>query len=212
MAAGSEVSLPPALIQQAYEQVQQEQTAAEHKKAQKKKHYKIGGVIAAASILFTALWTGNTYNTLSSGQTTVESKWAQVENQMQRRADLIPQLTHIAQNHADRESAVIQSLSSARERFLTATTVEEQQAADSTMKRAIADFQTFATNTEAVQSSELFINLQYEIAGTENRIATERMRYNQAIEGYNRSVASFPTTIIAKPMGFETRPFFQATP
>lgn len=203
MAAGSEVSLPPELIQQAYEQIQQEQAAEGQRQEQRKKQLKIGGAIAAAFILITALWTASIYNSLNASKTTVEGKWAQVENQMQRRADLIPQITQVAQSFAAQEKNIMTSLSAARESFLTATTTEEQSDANEKMKSAISQFQTFAANSQQLQSSELFINLQYEIAGTENRIATERMRYNQAVEAYNQSVQSFPTTVIAGLMGFE---------
>ncbi|MEO1395015.1 MAG: LemA family protein [Cyanobacteria bacterium J06634_5] len=207
MAAGSEVSLPPELIQQAYEQIQQEQIAEVQQRAQQQKQLKIGGAIAAATLLLGGLWVGGVHNSLSSQQTTVESKWAQVENQMQRRADLIPQLTQVAQAYADRESDVMRSLSNAREGFLTANTVTEQQAADEAMKRAISDFQIFAASSNELQSSELFINLQYEIAGTENRIATERMRYNEAVASYNQSVQRFPNGLVAGALGFEAQSF-----
>lgn len=206
MAAGSEVSLPPELIQQAYEQIQQEQVAEQQRQERQKQQLKIGGAIAAASLLITALWTGSVYNSLNASKTTVEGKWAQVENQMQRRADLIPQITQVAQSYATREESVMTSLNTARDSFLTATTAEEQSAANEDMKSAIAQFQSFAANNQQLQSSELFINLQYEIAGTENRIATERMRYNQAVEAYNQSAQSFPTTAIAGLMGFEPYP------
>lgn len=207
MAAGSEVSLPPELIQQAYEQIQQEKRAEVQQRAQQKKQLKMGGAIAAATLLLGGLWVGGVYNSLSRQQTTVESKWAQVENQMQRRAALIPQLTQIAQAYADRESDVMRSLSNAREGFLSANTVAEQQAADEAMKRAISDFQIFAASSSQLQSSELFINLQYEIAGAENRIATERMRYNEAVASYNQSVQGFPTAVVAGALGFETQSF-----
>ena len=75
------------------------------------------------------------------------------------------------------------------------------------MKGAIAQFQTFAANNQQLQSNQLFVNLQYEIAGTENRIATERMRYNEAIADYNRSVKGFPTVAVSGALGFEPQPF-----
>ncbi|MEL6816033.1 MAG: LemA family protein [Cyanobacteria bacterium J06598_3] len=206
MAAGSEVSLPPELIQQAYAELQQEQVAEAQQKAQQKRQLKIGGAIAVAALFITALWAGSVHNSLNASKTTVEGKWAQVENQMQRRADLIPQITQVAQSYVTREESVMASLNDARDAFLSATTAEEQSAANEEMKRAIAQFQSFAANSQQLQSSELFINLQYEIAGTENRIATERMRYNQAVEAHNRSAQSFPTAAVAGFLGFEPYP------
>ena len=205
--AGLEVQIPPELMQQAYQQLQQDQESAELRKAQVQRNLKLGGAIALAFSLVTALWMGNVYNSLSMSETVVEGKWAQVENQMQRRADLIPQLTQVAESYASREENVIASLSAARASFLAATTVAERSAADEEMKRAIAQFQTFAANNQQLQSNQLFVNLQYEIAGTENRISTERMRYNQAVEAYNQSAQGFPREIAASILGFEQQPF-----
>lgn len=93
----------------------------------------------------------------------------------------------------------------------------QQQAANGVMQdamvsdrpAAIANFQTIATRNPSLQSSELFINLQYEIAGTENRIATERMRYNQAVQAYNQSLQAFSTVLVAKNMDFKPHSYFQ---
>ncbi len=205
-AAGSEVEIPPELMQQALEELKAEQTAVALANQRKKRTLKIGGFAAVGLAIATALWTGSVYNSLNAARSTVDGKWAQVENQMQRRADLIPQITQVAQGYAGHEKAVIESLGSARETFLSAQTIAERQAADEAVKSAIAQFQTFAASTQTLQSSELFINLQYEIAGTENRIATERMRYNQAVEAYNRSVRGFPTVLVAGPLGFDPQP------
>ncbi len=206
-AAGSEVQIPPELMQQAYEQLQQEQADIVLKKAQVQRNLKLGGALAIALSLVTALWIGRVYNSLSVAETVVEGKWAQVENQMQRRADLIPQLTQVTESFVSREENIIDALSAARADFLTATTVAERSAANEEMKGAIAQFQTFAASNQQLQSSQLFINLQYEIAGTENRIATERMRYNQAVGAYNQSVKEFPRAIAASILGFEQQPF-----
>jgi len=203
MAAGSEVSIPPEVMQQAYEELQAEQHQKIVATGERKKAVKTGAAIAAACTFLAALWAGSVYNTLNAAQGTVDGKWAQVENQMQRRADLIPQLTNIAESYADREAAVIVSLNDSRQAFLSAGTVAERSAADEEMKDAIANFQTYAAGNTQLQSSELFVNLQYEIAGTENRLATERMRYNQSIEEYNRSVKSFPTVVFAGFFGFK---------
>ncbi|MEM9151767.1 MAG: LemA family protein [Cyanobacteria bacterium P01_F01_bin.3] len=206
MAAGSEVFIPPEMIQQAYAELQQEQHQREIAASQRRKIIQVGSAIALGCTLLAALWTGITYNSLNAAQGVVEGKWAQVENQMQRRADLIPQLTNVAESYADQEAAIIEALNEAREGFLSAETVAGRSAANEDMESAITTIQTFAASNQQLQLSELFVNLQYEIAGTENRIATERMRYNQAIEEYNRSVKSFPTVIVANLLGFEPQP------
>jgi LemA protein len=212
MAAGAEAQIPPELIRQAYAEIQQQQQqvalqqqAAKLQWQRAKQRSLIAGSVFA---LLSLAWLGLTYNNLNGERAVVAGKWAQVENQMQRRADLIPQLVTIAESFADREERVLQKkLTQAREGFLTAQSVAEQQAADEVMKGAISQFQSFAANSEQLQSSELFINLQYEIAGTENRIATERMRYNQAVQGYNESLTSFPAVLVARPLGFNAGEF-----
>jgi len=207
MAAGSEVALPPELIQQAYQQLQNEKRAAADRKVQRQQQLKIGGAVAAVFSVLCGLYTVGAYNKLSAAETEIAGKWAQVENQMQRRADLIPQLTQIANAYADREGQMMMSLESARASFLNAETVAERSAADEEVKSAIAQFQTFAASNQQLQSNQLFVNLQYEIAGTENRIATERMRYNQSVEQYNQTVKRFPTALIAGTLGFESQVF-----
>ena len=187
--------------------LQQEERDEALRAVRRQKQLKVGGAIAATFAVLSCFWIGSVYNSLSTAETVVEGKWAQVENQMQRRADLIPQLAQVAESYADREGEMIKSLSQARESFLLAETVTERSAADEEMRGAIAQFQTFAANNQQLQSNQLFVNLQYEIAGTENRIATERMRYNQAVEAYNRSAEGFPTVLVAGPLGFEPQPF-----
>lgn len=211
MDAGAEAQIPPELIRQAYAEIQQQQQQValeqQETKLQWQRARKRSLISGSVFAMLSLAWLGLTYNNLNGERAVVAGKWAQVENQMQRRADLIPQLVNIAESFADREERVLQNLTQAREAFLTASTVAEQQAADEGMKGAIAQFQSFAANSEPLQSSELFINLQYEIAGTENRIATERMRYNQAVQGYNESLTSFPAVLVAGPLGFDAGEF-----
>ncbi|NEP17457.1 MAG: LemA family protein [Leptolyngbya sp. SIO4C1] len=211
VAAGAEVQIPPALVRQAYAQIQQAQRRAAQQKRQRQKRLKRGSAIAVALSVMGALWVGSVYNGLTAAKTSADSQWAQVENQLQRRADLIPQLVQIAESYAEREERVIQNLSTARDTFLSATTIAEQRAANVQMQAAIAEFQAFAASREPLRSSELLINLQYETAGTENRIAAERRRYNQAVASYNQAVQTFPNSLIARLLGFQPRSFFEST-
>lgn len=114
MGAGSEAQIPPELIQQAYQQLQQEQAEAKQRQATRRQQLKLGGAIATTVTLLGTLWFGGTYNHLNAAKSTVEGKWAQVENQLQRRADLIPQLTQIAQSYTSTEKEMIQELTRAR--------------------------------------------------------------------------------------------------
>ena len=157
------------------------------------------------------IWLGWINNSLNNAAITVDAKWAQVENQMQRRANLIPNLTNITVSYTEQNPDVILSLTQARQAYLQAISPEDKVAADTSMSQAIKQFIASATKNSQLQSKQLFINLQYEIAGTENRIATERRRYHQAVKNYNQSLHNFPTVLIAPHLGFQPKSFFQET-
>ncbi|MBE9125066.1 MULTISPECIES: LemA family protein [unclassified Coleofasciculus] len=204
MQAGSEAQIPAEFIQQAIQDIQTRQ-----KRQQKQR--KILATVGASILAVSTIWSIWTYNSLSSSASTVEAQWAQVENQLQRRADLIPNLVKVTQAYADHEKEIVSLLVKSREAYLQAQTPTEKATAVVQVNEAISRFQNYATNNPQLQSSQLFVNLQYEITGTENRIAVERMRYNQAVQGYNQQIQQFPNSVLAKVIGFEKKPFFQAT-
>lgn len=140
----------------------------------------------------------------------MEARWAQVENQLQRRADLIPNLVSVARSQAAAEQQVIEQLERSRQAYLQATGMEEQQAAMVDVEAAIREFQEAIAGNPELQTSQAFQNLSYEIAGTENRIAVERMRYNQAVQAYNGQLTRFPQSLIANLVSLEEKPYFQA--
>ncbi len=209
--AGAEVQIPPEAIKQAVKEIQDKEQQQQLKQIQRQRKIKQGLIIASITAVLFTVWLGGTHNYLNNAATTVDAKWAQVENQMQRRADLIPNLTNIAQTYANHEKDVILSLTQARQQYLQANSAKEKLAANSSMLQAIDKFIATATANPKLQSNELFINVQYEIAGTENRIATERMRYNKAVSRYNQSLNSFPNVLAAKILGFKSKSFFQAS-
>jgi LemA protein len=135
-----------------------------------------------------ALGTIGTYNDLTYSRSRSLAAWAQVENQLQRRADLIPSLVRVTQAYAQHEKDIIFLLNQSRQAYLQANTQIEKLQALALVDRAINNFQNYAATDPNLQSSQLFINLQYEIAGTENRIAVERMRYNQTANVYNQQL------------------------
>ncbi|MGR3275161.1 LemA family protein [Acaryochloris marina NIES-2412] len=114
MDAGSEANIPPELIQKAYQQLQEEQAEAKQLQVKRRQQLGVGVAIATAVTLLGTLWFGGTYNHLNASKSTVEGKWAQVENQLQRRADIIPQLTQVAQSYAGTEKEIIKELTRAR--------------------------------------------------------------------------------------------------
>lgn len=172
---------------------------------------KRGLIIITTTIVVFIPRLGWANNSLNNAAITVDAKWAQVENQMQRRANLIPNLTNITVSNTEQNSDVMLPLNQARQAYLQAIYPEDKVAADTSMSQAIQQFIASATTDSQLQSNQLFIDLQYEITGTENRIATERRRYNQAVKNYNESLNNFPTILIARHLGFKSKPFLYAT-
>ena len=209
--AGSEVSIPAEFIQRAIREIEAQrlQNLDHYEQVQKRRQrlLKVGvGILAAI-----AMWSIWTYNTLSGAAANVEATWAQVENQLQRRADLIPNLVNVAQAYAQHEQALVTLLIQSHENYQKADTPTEKAAAIADVDQAIEYFQDYALAHPQLQSSQLFINLQYELAGAENRLAVERMRYNQAVHGYSQTIQAFPNSLLAKILGFEPQSFLQAT-
>jgi LemA protein len=179
-------------------------------------------LFAVAAISLTASGCG--YNTLTSKRENVKGKWANVEAQIQRRADLINNLVEAAKMAGIQEQEVFGSIAAARSRLLSATAAAPQgEGGDKTpeQKQAVIDASNSFGGTigrllvlqEAypqLKSNEAFLKLQDEIAGTENRIATARNDYNGGVQDYNTDRARFPTVITAKLFGFKEEPYFKA--
>lgn len=168
--------------------------------------------------------TGCGYNTLTTKQQNVKAKWANVEAQLQRRADLIPNLFEAAKAAGFQEQQVFGEISAARSRLLNATSAQPQgENGDKSpeQKQAIIDANnsfggtlgrllSLTENYPNLRSSESFQKFQDSLEGTENRIATARKDYNDAVQDYDTTRARFPTVISAKLFGFKEEPFFKA--
>ncbi len=164
------------------------------------------------------------YNTLQSKQQNVRAKWAGVENQLQRRADLIPNLVAAAQSAGVQEQEVFGQIAEARSRLLNATSAqpqgeggdkspEQKQAiieANNSFGGTIGRLLSLQENYPVLQSNQNFLKLQDELTGTENRLATSRNDYTAAAQDYNTTRGSFPTVISAKLYGFKEEPYFKA--
>src|SRR3982075_1945808 len=164
-------------------------------------------VLAAALPL-----TGWSYNTFVSQEQEIKAEWAQVENQLQRRNDLIPNLVETTKGFANHEEAVYKDIADARSRLLAAKSPEETIAAANQQTSALGRLLAVVENYPQLKSNEQFNRLMDELAGTENRIAVERMRYNEAIQAYNTSRRQFPGNLTAKLFGFKEYPLFEAPP
>jgi LemA protein len=160
------------------------------------------------------------YNTLTTKQQNVKGKWANVETVIQRRADLIPNLFEAAKAAGVQEQTVFGQIADARAKLSGATSAAPQgQSGDKSpeQKQAVLDANSnlsrllvIVENYPQLRSSESFQKFQDELAGTENRIATARKDYNDAVQDYNTTRAKFPTVISAKLFGFKEEPFFKA--
>src|SRR5262250_2468311 len=156
--------------------------------------------------------TGCSYNRFVGQEEAIKAQWAQVENQLQRRNDLIPNLVQTVKGYAEHEEGVYKDIADARSRLLAAKSPEETISAANQQTSAIGRLLAVVENYPQLKANEQFNRLMDELAGTENRIATERMRYNQRVQEYNTSRRQFPGNITAKMFGFKDYPFFEAPP
>jgi LemA protein len=154
--------------------------------------------------------TGCSYNKFVMKDQAVKAQWAQVENQLQRRNDLIPNLVETTKGFAQQEKDVFQSVADARAKMAGATTTGEKIAAANAESSALARLLLVVENYPQLKSDQTFLRLQDELAGTENRLAAERGRYNDRARDYNTARESFPSNLTAGIFGFKEHPYFEA--
>lgn len=151
-------------------------------------------------------------NTLVTKNEAVKSAWSQVDVVLQRRADLIPNLVETVKGYAQQEQTVFGDVAKARSALLSAGTPQDKIAANQQLDGALGRLLAIVENYPQLKSNENFLRLQDELAGTENRIAVERKRYNDTLQDYNTYVQQFPNNIFAKWAGFKPNPaYFAAT-
>src|SRR5437016_6206771 len=153
--------------------------------------------------------TGCSYNRFVGQEEAIKAQWAQVENQLQRRNDLIPNLVETVKGYAQHEESVYKDIADARTQLLNAKSPEESIAAANRQSSALGRLLAVVENYPQLKANEQFNRLMDELAGTENRIAVERMRYNEKVQEYNTSRRQFPANMTAKLFGFKEYPFFQ---
>lgn len=166
----------------------------------------VAGMFGVMAVIFTV----STYNGLVGSEETVRAKWAQVENQMQRRLDLIPNLVETVKGFSGQEKDILLGLADARTRYLGAATLSGKVSAMNACSRQLAAVVTVAENHPRLQSDATFRALMDELTGTENRLAVERMRFNEAVAEFNSKVRRFPSNLIAGLTGFERLESFEA--
>jgi LemA protein len=170
----------------------------------------IGGVTLLLMIATAA--SGCSYNTFVSQEETIKTQWAQVENQLQRRNDLIPNLVETTKGFAQQERDVFGQIAESRAKLAGAQTPEQTMQAANEQSAALSRLLVVVENYPQLRSSETFNRLMDELAGTENRIAVERMRYNERVQEYNTLRRQFPSNITAGIFGFREYPVFNAPP
>jgi len=167
--------------------------------------------LAALTIVAMPL-SGCSYNKFVGQQETIKAQWAQVQNQLQRRNDLIPNLVETVKGYATHEESVFKEIADSRSKLLNAKSPEETISAANQQTSAIGRLLLVVENYPNLKANEQFNALMDELSGTENRIATERMRYNERVQEYNTARRSFPGNITAKMFSFKDYPFFEAPP
>lgn len=174
-----------------------------------KKSLIIIGVIVLIILIFLFSVLG-TYNRLVALDEGVKTAWSQVENQLQRRLDLIPNYVETVKGYAKHEREVLTEVTKARAKVAGAGSIEGKIAANNELSSALARLLVVVERYPDLKANQNFIRLQDELAGTENRIAVERRRYNEAVRMYNTKIRSFPTNIMAGMFGFGRADLFQA--
>ncbi|WP_266362386.1 LemA family protein [Tellurirhabdus rosea] len=179
-----------------------------------------GLIIVIALLLIFGFFGCSTYNGLVEKDTNVEGKWAQVQTQYQRRADLIPNLVNTVKGVANFEKSTLQAVIEARAGAtgirlnadqLTPENVRKFQQAQDQLSGSLSRLLAVAENYPQLRATQNFSELQAQIEGTENRISVSRNDFNQAVQSYNQSVRSFPANIFAGVFGFQRKGFFEAS-
>ena len=163
--------------------------------------------IIGALLLITAIALGGTFvsrrNEMVAQKEAIKAAWAQVDNVIQRRADLIPNLVNTVKGYAAHEQKVFEEIASARAQLAGARNPAERIAANSRLDGALSRLLVVAENYPNLKADQQFLRLQDELAGTENRIAVERRRYNEAVQQYNTNIQIFPNSLVASISGFQ---------
>lgn len=171
-----------------------------------------GKIVAIALVVLVVLWGVASYNGLVSLEQKTKESYSQIQNQLQRRADLIPNLVETVKGYAKQEREVIQSVTDARAKLAGARTPQEQAVANNELNSALSRLLVVVENYPNLKSDANFRQLMDELAGTENRIAVARRDYNAAVKEYNIKIKRFPTVIMARLFGFNEMQYFEANP
>ena len=175
-----------------------------------KRNLIIAGVVALIVIFGLYSFLKGNYNNFVTLDEAVKASWAQAENQLQRRYDLIPNLVETVKGYAKQEKDVLVEVTNARAKVGGAASVPEKISANNELSSALSRLLVVVERYPDLKSNQNFMRLQDELAGTENRIAVERKRYNDAVKTYNIAIRSFPANLLAGMFNFQSETFFEA--
>ena len=174
-------------------------------------------IIAVVLVLF--FWVRGVYNSMATQDESVKTAWSQVENQYQRRLDLIPNLVNTVKGYASHERATLEGVINARANATKTTidptnlneeTMKQFQAAQGELSSALSRLMVVVERYPDLKANQNFMELQAQLEGTENRISVERKRFNEVAQNYNTNIRSFPTNILAGMFGFQPKAYFAA--
>lgn len=171
----------------------------------------MGLIIVIAIVVLIGIIIMSSYNGIVSLSEDVDSKYATIDTYLQRRADLIPNLVSTVKGYTQHEEKIINSITEAREKMTSAKTVTEKAEANDELTTALNNLMVVVENYPDLKASQNFIQLSDELAGTENRIATARKDYNDAVKEYNTKIKRFPTNIVSGMFGYGEKEYFQAS-
>ena len=176
-------------------------------------------IITIAAVAAVGLWLVGAYTGMVTAEEDVDTAWSQVENVYQRRADLIPNLVNTVKGYASHESETLEGVVNARAKAtqitvdpenLTPEQLQKFNEAQGELSNALGRLLAVTEAYPDLKANQNFLELQAQLEGTENRIATERMKFNETAKGYNTLIRKFPKNIIASVFGFEKKPYFEA--
>ncbi|WP_176012196.1 LemA family protein [Victivallis sp. Marseille-Q1083] len=167
----------------------------------------VGGLIAL--VVIGAIFVISVRNGLIDRQERVRENWSQIDTQLQRRVDLIPNLVETVKGYAAHENKIFSEIAEARSRLLTASGPEAKAESGAVLESALGRLLAIAENYPDLKANQNFIRLQDELAGTENRISVARTRYNDCVRDFNAAIRKFPGSLFASGMGLTAAEYFQ---
>jgi LemA protein len=166
-------------------------------------------IIIAILVIVFGLWFISMRNSLVKLDESINASWSEIDNQLQRRSDLIPNLVATVKGYAQQEERIFTQIAEARSKLAGSRTVQEKTQAYNEMESALSRLLVVVENYPNLKSDKNFIRLQDELAGTENRITVARKRYDDSVRRYNTRIRTFPASSIARRQGFEKREYFE---